>query len=562
MYTSFFGLNEKPFSITPNPRYLYMSERHTEALAHLIYGIKDGGGFVQLTGEVGTGKTTLIRGLLQRLPDNADIALILNPQLSATEFLEAILEELSIDIPEKSDSIKALIDALNKYLLANYSNGRRTILIVDEAQNFSVDVLEQIRLLTNLETARHKLLQITLIGQPELRTILARNDLRQLAQRITARYHLQPLTQIETQEYVAHRLKVAGATRPIFSQPACRELYRLSGGIPRVINVISDRALLGAFTIDQQLIEPRLVRQSAAEVYGQDPNMESGWRVALRFAAVASVGALLIAAAVITVLRFTDVRSPTTSNTQSVVLPAPQIATTAQEPVAGRAISEVGATPVETVLAAKPVETALEELLLAEAENTDTRSAFQHLFSIWGVAFEEKNVRACEHARNYQLSCFYKRGSLTQIQQLDRPAILTLHDLFGGTHQVVLIGLNANTAVIALGGAEHAISTASLSELWFGEYMLLWRPQLATIKSFMPGMQDPDVTWLRRSLATIQGSPINPMQSDVFDAELEARVRDYQIARRLAVDGLVGQQTQIVINSDLDIGAPRLVRVN
>ena len=215
MYTSFFGLNEEPFSITPNPRYLYMSERHTEALAHLIYGIKDSGGFVQLTGEVGTGKTTLIRSLLQRLPDNADVALILNPQLSATEFLAAILEELGVSQPDKPDSLKALTDALNAFLLENHSKGRRTILIVDEAQNFAIDVLEQIRLLTNLETARQKLLQITLIGQPELRLMLARTDLRQLAQRITGRYHLEPLTRDETIQYIRHRLRVAGATGPI-----------------------------------------------------------------------------------------------------------------------------------------------------------------------------------------------------------------------------------------------------------------------------------------------------------------------------------------------------------
>ena len=256
MYTSFFGLNEEPFSITPNPRYLYMSERHTEALAHLIYGIKDSGGFIQLTGEVGTGKTTLIRSLLQRLPKNADVALILNPQLSATEFLSAIVAELGAAVPADKDSLKALTDTLNQFLLENHSKGRRTILIVDEAQNFNVDVLEQIRLLTNLETARQKLLQITLIGQPELRTMLARSDLRQLAQRITGRYHLEPLSQADTEEYVRHRLRVAGSTRTIFPQNSCRELYRLSGGVPRIINVIADRAMLGAYTQDEPEVSP------------------------------------------------------------------------------------------------------------------------------------------------------------------------------------------------------------------------------------------------------------------------------------------------------------------
>ncbi len=200
MYTSFFGLNEKPFSITPDPRYLFMSERHGEALAHLVYGVTESGGFVQLTGEVGTGKTTLVRTLLQnRLPDNADVAVVLNPQISVKEILATIVEELSVESGVDTDSIKSMTDALNAYLLKAHAEGRRVILIVDEAQNLSPNVLEQVRLLTNLETAKQKLLQIILIGQPELRELLARNDLRQLAQRITGRYHLEPLSRNETE---------------------------------------------------------------------------------------------------------------------------------------------------------------------------------------------------------------------------------------------------------------------------------------------------------------------------------------------------------------------------
>ncbi len=307
MYISHFGLNEKPFSITPNPRYLYMSERHTEALAHLIYGIKDASGFIQLTGEVGTGKTTLIRSLLQRLPENADVALILNPQLSATEFLTSILSELGIPVPERADSVKALTDALNAFLLKNHSKGRRTILIVDEAQNFAVDVLEQIRLLTNLETYHQKLLQITLIGQPELRAMLARTDLRQLAQRITGRYHLQPLSQADTQQYVAHRMRVAGARREIFNAGACRELYRLSAGVPRIINVIADRALLGAFAEDKDVIGPAMIRKAAAEVFGNEA-FDTGTRKAwLQVGALVLLGAALIGAATFVAGRYAGI---------------------------------------------------------------------------------------------------------------------------------------------------------------------------------------------------------------------------------------------------------------
>lgn len=572
MYTAFFGLNEKPFSITPNPRYLYMSERHTEALAHLIYGIKESGGFIQLTGEVGTGKTTLIRGLLQRLPENADVALVLNPQLSATEFLATILTELDIELPEDPNSLKALTDVLNEYLLDNYSKGRRTLLIVDEAQNFAVDVLEQIRLLTNLETAKHKLLQITLIGQPELRTMLSRNDLRQLAQRVTARYHLEPLSQEDTEIYIQHRLKVAGATRPIFSSAACREMFRLSGGIPRVINVISDRALLGAFTAGEQEVEPKLVRRAAAEVYGEDPDMARGWQVALKMAAVAGIAVLFLGAAVYTATRLIGQEAPPAVAT----LPAPAAgeAATADpvlSPPVDTALSEPADTPEQRAESAPETSIIPDEavaisdfatLLASDTGETDMASAFVSLFAMWNIAYSPSGTRACDQAREWQLACFYKQGSLAQIALLDRPAILTVQDTIGMTHRVVLERLGTDDAMIAIGKQTYRVELDDLSRYWFGEFVLLWRPQIESVKAFFPGMTDPDVKWLRQSIASIQGQPIDPMDSTFFDAELEARVRDYQINRRLGVDGTVGMQTQIVMNSDLNIGSPKILKAS
>src|ERR1700685_3701951 len=268
MYTSFFGLNEKPFAITPDPRYLYLSERHAEALAHLLYGINESGGFIQLTGEVGTGKTTVVRTLLSRVPHHAYVAGILNPRVTPVEFLLTICEELGVAVGQaERDSVKAMVDALNRRLLTAHAEGRRIIVIVDEAQNLSADVLEQVRLLTNLETATQKLLQIILIGQPELRELLDRTDLRQLAQRITGRYHLKPLSREETKGYVRHRLRVAGATEEIFTPAALSEVHRLSMGIPRVINVACDRALLGAYTQETRKITAALVRRAAGEVY-------------------------------------------------------------------------------------------------------------------------------------------------------------------------------------------------------------------------------------------------------------------------------------------------------
>jgi len=548
MYTSFFGLNEKPFSITPNPRYLYMSERHTEALAHLIYGIKDSGGFVQLTGEVGTGKTTLIRSLLQRLPENADIALILNPQLSAVEFLTSILTELHIKIPKNADSLKALTDSLNHYLLENHSKGRRTILIVDEAQNFAVKVLEQIRLLTNLETSRQKLLQITLIGQPELREMLARNDLRQLAQRITGRYHLQPLNQADTEHYIRHRLQVAGATRDIFSKGACRELYRLSGGIPRILNVIADRALLGAYTSDQHDIGATLVRRAAGEVYGEDIDRSEIRKMWLKIASLAVGAIALIGISVFTVTQLTPV--PLTAN---ITPAAARIAATEQSSTI-TAVRE----PTEPGVSYAQSDNSLEQFIRNNAAQTDTKTAFMSLFKLWGVQFDEANKRACDFAQQQQLYCLFQKGSLAQIQQLDRPVILTLRDNAGETHQVVLAGISSDAAVIQIGDDREGFPLTSLVELWYGDYLLLWKPQIGAVKAFYPGMRDPDVTWLRTSLATIQGNPVEPVDSDYFDENLETRVRDYQVTRRLNVDGLVGQQTQIVINTDLGVVAPRL----
>src|SRR6056297_188371 len=247
MYLEHFGLLESPFSIAPDPGYLYMSERHREALAHLLYGLKTDGGFVLLTGEVGTGKTTICRSLLDQIPDHVDLAYVFNPKVTATELLETICDELQIERPTTA-SVKALVDLLNQHLLDNHARERKTVLLIDEAQNLSAEVLEQLRLLTNLETSRRKLLQIILLGQPELRDLINRPQMSQLAQRVTARYHLKPLEKHDIAAYVAHRLKVAGCDRPLFTSGAIRRISCLSRGVPRLINLLCDRALLGALT--------------------------------------------------------------------------------------------------------------------------------------------------------------------------------------------------------------------------------------------------------------------------------------------------------------------------
>ena len=270
MYNDYFGFAEAPFSIAPDPRYLFMSERHREALAHLLYGLRVDGGFVLLTGEVGTGKTTVCRCLLEQIPQDCDVAFIVNPKLSTIELLATICEELHIEMPSNRLSVKVFVDLINFHLLDANARGRKTVLIIDEAQNLSDRALEQLRLLTNLETNQRKLLQIILLGQPELRQRLAKPGMRQLAQRIVARYHLEPLSRPEVRAYVSHRLGVAGVRHPLFPDAVLDRVHRLSRGTPRLINVICDRALLGAYVEGKPTIERTTLDKAATEVLGAD----------------------------------------------------------------------------------------------------------------------------------------------------------------------------------------------------------------------------------------------------------------------------------------------------
>lgn len=293
MYLEHYGLTEPPFSITPDPRFVFLSERHRDALAHLLFGVTQGGGggFVQLTGEVGTGKTTLCRLLLEQLPQNTRVALVLNPRLTPIELLEAICEELHLDLDGRRGSAKALVDALNAYLLDAYAQGLRVVLVIDEAQNLSVDALEQVRLLTNLETPTQKLLQVVLLAQPELRRILAREDLRQLAQRITARYHLMPLDATETGEYLRHRYRIAGGQRFPFDAGAVKRIHAHSGGVPRLINTLAERSLLAGYAHDVAMLDARWVDRAAAEVLPAPAPRRRRWTIAVPVAAMALVAA-------------------------------------------------------------------------------------------------------------------------------------------------------------------------------------------------------------------------------------------------------------------------------
>jgi general secretion pathway protein A len=549
MYLSFFGLNEKPFAITPDPRYLYLSERHAEALAHLLYGINEAGGFVQLTGEVGTGKTTIVRSLLAQTPKNAEIALILNPKMTAPEFLLTICEELGIGVPDAAtESLKDLVDILSSYLLRAHAGGRRVVVVVDEAQNLAPSVLEQVRLLTNLETNTRKLLQIILIGQPELRELLGRNELRQLAQRITGRYHLNPLTHDETAAYVRHRLRVAGATSDIFSPTALAEVYRLAVGVPRVINVVCDRALLGAYSMDRHRVTSSLVRHAATEVFGK--RFTPRWLPWLGTAAAAAL--LTITTALLWNLRpwssashAAAAAATATAVKQDDIAPATRLIPPRVTP---GALSQVTAkNPSGSRSAFSGHE--LTELLAKHAGETDTDGAFSKLFGLWRIQYVPAGVDPCSQASNQGLECLNQRGSFGQLRLYNRPAILMLNDDAGAAHQVVLTALNDEQASIQLGGAIHEVSIGELARYWFGDFVMLWRPGTSQVKSLSQGMRGDDVRWLRQSLQRVEGTHGDGPVSDVFDPDLSKLVRDFQRQHRLTVDGIAGVQTQIVLAS-------------
>ena len=522
MYASFFGLNEKPFSITPDPRYLFLSERHAEALAHLVYGINEAGGFIQLTGEVGTGKTTVVRSLLAQAPKHAEIALILNPRMTPAEFLLAICEELGIAVEDRSTgSLKDLVDLLSRHLLGAHAEGKRVVLVVDEAQNLAPEVLEQVRLLTNLETETQKLLQIILIGQPELREVLDRTELRQLAQRITGRYHLAPLSAEETSAYVRHRLRVAGATREVLSGGALREVRRLSGGVPRLVNIICDRALLGAFTEDRHVVSASVVRRAAGEVFGK--NIQPVW---LPWAAYSGAVMAAVVSAVIFLPGLLAKKAPAAT-------PPPVAAAPAAKP-------------------ATPPPPTLDQLLARYDAETDPDNAFNKLFALWGIRYVAGSVDPCTQAMSAGLECLTQHGSLAQLRLFNRPAVLNVVDSNGHAHQLVLAGLDAERAQIDLGGAQRQIGIGDLSSSWFGDYVLLWRPGGGGSQPLALGARNARVKWLRDSLLRVNGQPSEGPVSDSFDAALVSLVEDFQRKNRLAVDGIAGVQTQVALDAALN----------
>jgi general secretion pathway protein A len=564
MYLKHFNLTDRPFAITPDPRFLYLSARHREALAHLLYGLGEGGGFVQLTGEVGTGKTTICRCLLEHVPDNVDLALVLNPKVTAHELIATVCDELGIDYPPENSSIKTLTDVLNRYLLEAYAQGRRTVLIIDEAQNLSAEVLEQVRLLTNLETATQKLLQIILIGQPELRTLLARDDMRQLAQRVTARYHLDPISLEETGAYIRHRLQICGASQPLFSRRAIDRIQRLSGGVPRLINVLCDRAMLGAYVEGKSQVDAKVIHKAAREVLAEEQS--ASWKH--RWLPAAGLGAGLLSLLLLAVYQPWNQQEPPAAGISrqgedSAASPAggapPDLPgeTAVEQPAS--ADSGPGQAGVTSDVAGQADTRSLGELLL-ESNSSYYRMAWTELLALWSVILPQTvTPDFCEYSRQYGLLCKQGQGNWNTLRQFDRPAILTLYDAEGQHVPVVLQHLDDTVAELMIGTDLYRLSIEQVDRYWYGEYLVLVQVPPGGSLYLKVGDRSPDVEWLRRQLEQALDIVIPKADPQLFDYLLQQKVLDFQRSQGLAADGIVGENTLIQLNTRSNReGVPRL----
>jgi general secretion pathway protein A len=571
VYLSFFNLREMPFSISPDPAYLYMSPRHQEALGHLLYGTGQYGGFVQLTGEVGTGKTTVVRTLLEQKLSGVDVAMIHNPRQSELEFVQSICDELRLSYDTQRPTMKVLVDALNKHLLDTHALGRRTVLIIDEAQNLDTGVLEQVRLLTNLETAKEKLLRIMLVGQPELAELLGRPELRQLSSRITARYHLTPLEENETREYIRHRLQVAGTQEDLFPADAVHEIQRLSRGVPRLVNILCDRALLGAYSLNQRRASIDMVREAAREVFGDTATLSSlassgrpRWaRVGAWFAGLKNPsgwGEALIAGAALMIvgalLYQTVSKEPPPSAPAVAAAPATE---TAVRPEALAPAASPPTPPPEALLTpAKPPEDPLEHLLRTTLPLNQLTGL---LIRLWDPNVSvPKGENVCRVLKARGLECLQATGPWDELHDINRPAILSLADAGQQPKHVLLSAVDGDDAVLETSEGRLSVPIDRLESIWSGEYLLLWRNEIAGLK-IGPRSDKDSVRWLQRRLAQLLDRPIPHNPSGKFDESLRADVRAFQQARGLEADGRIGLQTRVAL-SDASPGTPMLWRID
>lgn len=522
MYHRFFGLDEQAFSIAVDPRYLYMSTQHREALAHLLYGVSSGG-FVMLSGEVGTGKTTIIRCLLEQLPDNADLAVVLNPSASARDLLCSICDEFGVAYAADETSLKVLTDKLTEFLVANHKKGKKSIVLIDEAQLLRISTLEQVRLLTNLETNTQKLLQIVLVGQPELNELLAKPALRQLSQRITARYHLRPLSEKETDAYIKHRLKIAGlpAGRSPFPAKIVRKIHQISHGIPRVINVLCDRMLLGAFSREASQVDFPIARQAAIEVLGELPETPKAKPPVWVYAG-AGLAACFGVAVILALVLMGGGEENTRQDTPQVV------GVNAQSTAPSHPDSTSDILP-------RTQDRAVAELLIALNIKYDSA-----MYPCWVIAQQGYECKKMEAA------------SWDEFRNINRPAVLTVVTPSKHKAYATVLALSAGDALLSIDGDVKRMSLDRLGPMWTGEYMFVWSPPPGFEEAVGVGSAGPVVRWVAEKFAELDGQPA-PLTRERFNSQLEKRVKLFQKSQNLQADGFVGLQTLLKLNEVLGI---------
>ncbi|WP_439519168.1 ExeA family protein [Hydrogenophaga sp.] len=560
MYAEFFGLKHDPFSIAPDPRYLFMSERHREALAHLLYGIRGGGGFVLLSGEIGAGKTTICRCFLEQIPEGCRVAYIFNPKLTVGDLLKTICHEFNLEVKHEGigpATIKDYLDPLNEYLLKSHAQGERNVLIIDEAQNLTPHVLEQLRLLTNLETSERKLLQIILIGQPELRTVLARPELEQLAQRVIARFHLGALNEAETRQYIQHRMHVAGLRGPLpFSSQAIQRIHEIARGVPRRINLICDRALLGAYATNQPRVDRAVVDKAAREVFESTAPAPTARRRAARAqartASLGMLGAGLLGGAVLAGAAFwfwnhrQALPTAAASSENMAAAETTPAATPASQPAAGQAPSDPSANTASPAPALPSGPPPVADLLTSEA------LALRELGPLWGQPLDGGDP--CAVAQGAELQCYRTdRLTLSGMRQLDRPGIVNLR-LPGGSGLALVTALQGDSVTLQAGGQRWQMPLTALADVWRGDFTTLWRTPPGQKGRLVDGRTGPASEWLGSRIAGLQAIGKVPPTAN----NLTARIQAFQRVNGIDPAGLAGPITFMQVNLASGVDEPRL----
>lgn len=586
MYQSFFNFKELPFAIVPNPKFYFLSERHKEALSHVLSGINGGGGIALLTGEVGTGKTMTMRALLARFPSESEVLTLLNPSINELELLQTLCDGFGIEYREE-DSFKRLLSLVTQRLYENDERGVDSVLLVDEAQHLSPEVLEQLRLLTNIETVEHKLLKVILIGQPELQQLLRRNNLRQLAQRITERYHLLPLHDDEVKQYILHRLVCAGKLEPVFDEGCFRVIAKKTGGVPRLINLVCDQALKVGFREGKQLISVDMIRRACRHVLDWQQTDVAIDNASKRYWPY-YVGAAFVASVLAFSLRqyLTINQTPSVQNAQrapqvnaaaqqnlALAANAPQAAPVRHEPLedaefaprssllggnADRSATQSGATAREQgAPPAKSVETLPLTTLVEQSQNANP--AMKMLYQLWGYAADFE-ANQCNGEQRGEISCYKGRVSLDQLRTINQPAVLVFDSDNGRKWYAVLSAIGEDLHEIVAGRRQQRflVTEDFIAQHWSGEVMLLWRPPLRESRVIAPGQNNQRVRWLDQHLNQYFGNNMAP--SSRFGEQMRAKVRDFQQQKGGDVDGIAGPITLMLLDGALSVTPSKLTR--